>query len=203
MRITTTTGHKNCVADRHPGIRRLRKAETSFRLLADVIPEIAWAAQPDGCLDYYNGRLYELTGATLRETGDQSWLPVLHPDDRQKCLDTWYESIRTVRPFQLDLRFRFPSTGEYRWHLGRALPLLGDAGQVVRWFGTSTDIHDLRVASQEVIKDLAGRLINAHEQERRRVGRELHDDIGQRLALLSVGLHELKQAVPAGMSIQN
>ncbi len=94
MSNTATKIHnKNCVSARHPDTRRLRKAETNFRLFADVVPEIAWAAQPNGCVDYYNDKWYERTAAARDKTGDESWLPVLHPEDRQKCLDTWYESI--------------------------------------------------------------------------------------------------------------
>ncbi len=122
----------------------LRQSEQRFRQLADAMPQIVWAARPDGYLDYYNRRWYELTGARETETGDQSWLPILHPEDRQRCLDTWYKSVRTGQHYQIEYRFKFPASDSYRWHLGRAVPVRNEHGEIVRWFGTSTDIDDLK-----------------------------------------------------------
>ncbi|OFX21677.1 MAG: hypothetical protein A2V77_14495 [Anaeromyxobacter sp. RBG_16_69_14] len=126
----------------------LRESERRFRQLADSMPQIVWASRPDGFLDYYNRKWFELTGADEDARGDLSWLPILHPEDRQRCLDTWYESVRTGKPYQIEYRFRFSSSGEYRWHLGRALPVRDEAGAVVRWFGTCTDIHDQKLAAE-------------------------------------------------------
>jgi PAS domain S-box-containing protein len=126
----------------------LRESEQRFRELADAMPQIVWASRPDGSLDYYNRKWYELTGAEEGAHGDQSWLPILHPDDRQKCLDIWYESVRTGNLYQIEYRFKFPSTGEYRWHLGRALPVRDQEGNVIRWYGTCTDIHDFKKISE-------------------------------------------------------
>ncbi|HWH70512.1 MAG TPA: PAS domain S-box protein, partial [Candidatus Sulfotelmatobacter sp.] len=122
----------------------LRASEQRFRQLADAMPQIVWAARPDGSLDYYNRKWYELTGGKPGENGDESWLPVLHPEERQRCLDVWYESVRTGQPYEIEYRFKFPGAGEYRWHLGRALPVRNEQGDIVRWFGTSTDIHELK-----------------------------------------------------------
>jgi PAS domain S-box-containing protein len=130
------------MAERRSADETLRASEERFRLLADGMPQIVWAARTDGFLDYFNRRWYELTGAKEGEVGDASWLPVLHPDDRQRGSDAWYESVRTGEPFQAELRFRFPATGEYRWYLGRALPVRDAQGRVVRWQGTATDIDD-------------------------------------------------------------
>lgn len=125
-------------------LEALRESEERFRQLADSMPQIVWASRPDGTLDYFNRKWYELTGAAEGQSGDESWLPILHPDDRQKCLDLWYESVRTGKPYQIEYRFKFPNRGEYRWHLGRALPVRDEAGNIVRWYGTSTDIHDAK-----------------------------------------------------------
>lgn len=128
----------------------LRRSERRFRELADAMPQIVWASRPDGYLDYFNRKWHELTGASEGEGGDQDWLPVVHPDDRERCLDAWHEAVRTGNPFQVEYRLAFARTGEHRWHLGRALPVRDESGGIIRWYGTCTDIHDLRVAQEAV-----------------------------------------------------
>ncbi len=120
----------------------LRESERRYRALADSMPQIVWSARPDGCLDYYNRRWYEFSGFPEGEIGDESWLPILHPDDAQRCLDAWGAAVRTGDAYQIEYRFKDRVSGGYRWQLGRALPVSDDAGNVVRWFGTCTDIDD-------------------------------------------------------------
>jgi PAS domain S-box-containing protein len=122
----------------------LRQSEERFRQLADAMPQIVWTARPDGHIDYYNKRWYQFTGRP--EGGDVSWRPILHPDDVQPCLDRWYEAVGSGRPFEAEYRFRDRLTDKYRWHLGRALPVVGESGRIVKWFGTSTDIDDRKQA---------------------------------------------------------
>ncbi len=112
------------------------------RALADSMPQIVWAARPDGCLDYFNRRWYEFSGFPEGGAGDDGWLPILHPDDVPRCLDAWRSAVATGEPFQIECRFKDRASGGYRWHLGRALPVRDDAGRIVRWFGTCTDIDD-------------------------------------------------------------
>ena len=114
------------------------------------MPQIVWTARPDGYLDYYNQRWYDFTGSVKGQGGDESWMPILHPDDVQPCLDAWYESVRSGRDYEIQYRFRDYHTGNYRWHLGRALPIRDDDGQILRWFGTCTDIHDQKQAAAEI-----------------------------------------------------
>ena len=123
-----------------------------FRQLADAMPQIVWTARPDGYLDYYNRRWYEFTGLPEGEGGDESWRPILHPDDLQRCLDRWYESVRTGQPYDIEYRFRDCRTGEYRWHLGRALPVRDESSEIVKWYGTSTDIDDRKRAEEALVE---------------------------------------------------
>lgn len=120
------------------------KDEISFRLLANAMPQIVWTADPDGCLDSYNDRWYEFTGFTRGQAGDQSWVPILCEEDKERCFNTWYESVRTGNPYQIEYRFIDPKTGEVRWYLGRAVPVKDEAGRIMKWIGTCTDIHDLK-----------------------------------------------------------
>jgi PAS domain S-box-containing protein len=126
----------------------LEESEQRFRQLADAMPQIVWAAGPDGYLDYYNRRWYEFTGFPEGQGGDESWKPILHPEDLQKCVDTWYGAVRSGRAYQIEYRFWDRKTGTYRWHLGRALPVRDQHGDVVRWFGSCTDIDDQKRAQE-------------------------------------------------------
>jgi PAS domain S-box-containing protein len=128
----------------------LQQSERHFRELADAMPQIVWTARPNGYLDYYNKRWYEFTGFSEGNGGDDSWKPILHPDDVQLCLDTWYASVRSGEAYKIEYRFKDHRTGEYRWFLGRALPIRDEAGHVLKWFGTCTDIHDQKTLQAEL-----------------------------------------------------
>ncbi|WP_020602927.1 sensor histidine kinase [Spirosoma spitsbergense] len=113
-----------------------------FYQLADFIPQIVWTAQPDGYVDYYNKQWYSFTGFD-KSYGDQSWIPILHPDDVKLCIDTWEEAIRTGSEYEMEYRFiDRKNPGSYRWFLGRACPIKDDEGQIVKWFGTCTEIDE-------------------------------------------------------------
>src|SRR5262245_5958404 len=133
--------------------------EEDLRRLADVLPQLVWIAQPDGRIDYYNQCCLDYTGLTRAELEGWGWQRVLHPDEVDVKLTRWAESLRTGSQFEIEYRLR-RSDGCYVWHLGRALPFRDDTGQIVRWFGTSTNIEaqkraeealaELRRAEEEV-----------------------------------------------------
>lgn len=127
----------------------LRESEERYHFLADSMPQIVWTARLDGNLDYYNQRWFDYTGMSFEETWEQGWQPVLHPEDRQVCVDRWRHSFTTGEPYEVGCRFRRAEDGEYRWHLARALPMRDDDGKIVFWVGTCTDIHDHRRALEE------------------------------------------------------
>lgn len=125
----------------------LRESEARFRELADAMPQIVFTARADGITDYFNRKWYDMTGLPAGSTDDAVWTSRLHPEDRENTLQQWYRSVQKGEPYQIEYRFNFPDRG-YRWHLGRALPVRNAAGEVTRWYGTCTDIHDLRVAQE-------------------------------------------------------
>jgi PAS domain S-box-containing protein len=141
-------GTNTDITDHIQAREALQESELNFRTLADTMPQIFWAARPDGWLEYYNQRWFEYTGMTWEQTQGWGWEPVLHPDDFQMCMDLWCESIRTGKIYQIEYRFRRASDGQYRWHLGRAFPLRNDKGQIIKWFGSCTDIDDQKRAEE-------------------------------------------------------
>ena len=151
------TGVINCffdITERKRAEEALRESETRFRELADAMPQIVWSARPDGYVDYYNKRWYDYSG--LNEGDEQeSWNPILHPDDLQRSVDTYFDCIRESKPFQIEYRFKDRFHGGYRWFMGRALPIKNEQGHILRWFGTCTDIDDVKRAEVEREKLLA------------------------------------------------
>lgn len=136
----------------------IKKSREEFKMLADFMPQIVWTARPDGFIDYYNKNWYQITGAK-EGFGDQSWIPVLHPEDVGPCLNTWYHSVETGEPYQMEYRFKDVRTGAYRWFLGRALPIKDENDSIVKWFGTGTDIHDQKVQNEKLEEIVAQRTV--------------------------------------------
>lgn len=128
----------------------LLESEGRFRQLADSMPQIVWTARPDGFSDYYNERWYQFTGASREQFGDTSWEPFLHPDDAHKCYDTWYESVRTGKPYEIEYRLWDRNEKRWRWFMGRALPVRDEEGNITKWFGTGTDIDDVKRVEDEL-----------------------------------------------------
>ncbi|WP_020600097.1 ATP-binding protein [Spirosoma panaciterrae] len=125
----------------------LEESQQQFKQLADLIPQIVWTARPDGTSDYYNQQWYTYTGLENDLYGNDGWLHVLHPDDQKRCLDLWTHSIRTGEPFQMEYRFAdYRQPGQYRWFLGRSVPVRDSEGTIVKWFGSATDINDQKQA---------------------------------------------------------
>jgi PAS domain S-box-containing protein len=159
---------------------QLQESRDQFRLLADFMPQIVWTAQPDGMVDYYNRKWYEVTGDKPGQ-GDQSWIPVLHPEDVGHCLTTWYHSVETGKPYEIEYRFKEASTGHYRWFLGRALPIRNNNGDIIKWFGTCTDIHDQKKLNE---------ILESKVAERTEELKRSNDDLQQ---FAHVASHDLKE----------
>ena len=141
--------------------RALGDSESRFRTLADTMPQMVWSTLPDGFHDYYNARWYEFTGMPEGSTDGESWNGVFHPDDQERAWSTWRHSLTTGDPYQIEYRLRHRD-GDYRWVLGRALPIHED-GKITRWFGTCTDIHEQKAAAEEreiVAQELSHRIKN-------------------------------------------
>jgi PAS domain S-box-containing protein len=135
------------VTQRHETEEQLRRSERQFRQLADAMPQIVWTALPDGAIDYMNRQWTDFTG--LPETfGKTGWSEVIHPDDAETAHEQWAASLRNGTPFEMQIRLRERRQQTYRWHLIRTVAAHDDAGRVVRWFGTSTDINEQKRAAE-------------------------------------------------------
>lgn len=127
-----------------------------FEHLADSLPQIIWTARPDGYLDYYNARWYEFTGVKRGQGGDESWSPLLHPDDVDRAKAAWTHSINTGEDFNLELRFHNQKKNNYIWILGSARAARNTNGEIIKWYGSCTDIDQQKKAEQQVVDILEG-----------------------------------------------
>ncbi len=128
--------------------RSLIEAEEQFRSLVEALPLIVWTANAAGEVVFFNQRWSDYTGMTVEQSLGWGWEPVLHPEDSQRCVELWQQSIAHGAPFEMELRFKRAGDGAYRWFLGRALPLRDAGDTVVKWFGTCTDIDAQKLASE-------------------------------------------------------
>lgn len=127
----------------------LRTSEAEFRALAEAMPQIVWVTRPDGWNIYFNQQWMDYTGLTLEESNGHGWNKPFHPDDQQRAWDAWRQATATVGSYSLECRLR-RADGAYRWWLIRGVPWCGADGKVVKWFGTCTDIHDLKEAAESL-----------------------------------------------------
>jgi PAS domain S-box-containing protein len=116
--------------------------EQRYRFLAESIPQQVWTAHPDGALDYVNQQTVEYFSRPEKEIVGENWQQVIHPDDLPACIERWEQSLKTGEVYEVEFRLRRGVDGDYRWHLGRALPMRDADGRIIRWFGTNTDIDD-------------------------------------------------------------
>ncbi len=112
-----------------------------YRHLADAMPQIVWTADATGAANYFNWRWFEYTGMTVDEAGPNAWHLIVHPDDLPSVVARRNETLKSGETFEAEYRF-LGADGSYRWHLGRAVPLRADDGNIELWVGTATDIHD-------------------------------------------------------------
>jgi len=177
-------------------ITERKRAERESRALIDAIPQQIWSGPPDGTLDYCNERWRSYTGLELQGLRGDGWQTMLHPDDRDRVLSAWRESVVNGTPYEQEERHR-GADGTYRWYLARGVPLRDAEGRIVRWYGTNTDIEDRKQAEDE-LRHLSGRLLRLQDEERRRIARDLHDSTGQDLVALATMLGQLRGSIPSG-----
>jgi PAS domain S-box-containing protein len=145
--------------------RDLAERQRELEAVTDTMPQIVWSNRPDGYHDYFNRRWYEFTGATPERSVGDGWNPKLHPEDRERAHATWRTALATGEPYEIEYRLR-GNDGQFRWFMGRALPVMDDAGEIKRWYGTCTDVDDLKRAQAELQQQFdLNRAITDHASE--------------------------------------
>ena len=137
----------------------LKASEQRYRALTDAMPQLVWATDAEGRHLFFNQRWYEFTGMSEEESLGFGFADALHPDDRERTLGSWDRAWRTGETYDIEYRFFSRPLGEYRWFLGRAVPVRDEAGQAVQWVGTCTDIEE-----QKQMEELLGRLNEERER---------------------------------------
>ena len=125
--------------------------EERLRLLIDHVPALIWSAAPDGSIDFINQRGLEYHGAALSDVRGWGWTAVIHSEDLTRFVGEWRAAVSAGKPFEGEARLR-RADGQYRWFLSRGVPLRDDLGEVIGWYGTTTDIEDRKQAEDAVAR---------------------------------------------------
>jgi PAS domain S-box-containing protein len=182
------------VADRKRAEATLRESEERFRLVANAAPVMIWMSGVEKLCTYFNHGWVEFTGRSPSEELGNGWAEGVHPEDLALCLATYELAFDRCETFQMQYRLR-RHDGEYRWVFDQGVPRFNADGSFAGYIGSCIDITERKLAD-EAVAGMSRKLLEAQEQERRRIGRELHDDINQRLALLSVEIDRMKEVSP-------
>ena len=175
--------------------------------VVSTAPDVIFSSQGDGRYDYVSDRFYEYTGVQPEQDKKVSWLDYVHPEDVERSKKGWLDSLERGRRYEAEYRVR-AKDGGYRWFRARAVPILGLSGKIMKWYGTCSDIHDSKLLEQSIrdnavelekivdkrtdeLRRLSVRLMSAQDQERRRIARDLHDGLGQELAVAKMILDKL------------
>jgi len=169
----------------------LRESEQRFRLVANTAPMLIWMSDTNKLCTYFNHPWLVFTGRSMEQELGNGWVEGVHPDDLHRCLATYTGAFDAREEFTMEYRL-LRHDGEYRWLLDIGVPRFNQDGSFAGYIGSCVDVTDRKLAA-EALSGVNSRLIDAQERERARIARELHDDIGQRLALLTIELEQFRQ----------
>ena len=180
--------------------------------IVHTAPDIIFSRKADGSRDYISDRFYEFTGAAPGSANGFGWLDYVHPEDKHKAMDDWLLCAQSGANYEAEYRMR-AKDGNYRWFRARAVPIRSE-GTILKWYGTCSDIHDSKVLEQSIrdsaaelekmvdrrtdeLRRLSIRLMTMQDEERRRLARDLHDGLGQELAVAKIVLDKMILQEPA------
>ena len=170
----------------------LRESEERFRLLAGTVPVVIWMSEVGKGCTYVNQTWLNLTGQSFDAALGNGWTDRIHPEDAVQCRDIHANAVDRLKPIHLEFRLR-RHDGEYKWIVSTGAPRYHGDGSFAGYIGSAIDVTERRRAA-EALATMNQRLLEAQEEERSRIALELHDDIGQRLATLVLGLDLLARA---------
>ena len=184
--------------------------------IVHTAPDIIFSRRADGSRDYISDRFYDYTGAPAGSASGFGWLDYVHDDDKEQAMTYWMRCVESGANYETEYRMR-SQDGLYRWFRARAVPIRDDEGKILKWYGTCSDIHDSKMLEQSIrnnaaeleamvdsrtdeLRRLSIRLMAMQDQERRRIARDLHDGLGQELAVAKMVLDKMllqKSAEPS------
>ena len=179
--------------------QQVRESEQRFRLLANTAPMMIWTTGTDKLCDYVNQPWLDFTGRTFEQEVGDGWAEGIHSEDALDCLSAYSKAFDNREQFQMEYRLR-RNDGEYRWIFDRGVPRFNADGSFAGYIGCCIDVTE-RKRAEETLSTIGRRLIEAHEEERTWIGRELHDDINQRLALLAIELDRWRHENPSNGNV--
>jgi len=188
------------ITDRRRAEAAARESEERFRLVANTAPVFIWTSGIDKLCDYVNLPWLEFTGRRPEEELRDGWTSAVHPQDLTFCLDTYTSAFDRRERFEMQYRLR-RHDGEYRWFFDRGVPRFKPDGSFVGYIGSCIDVTERKLA-EDALAGLNGQLIEAQEEERRRIAREIHDDYNQRLAVVANDLDELRELLENSSSVE-
>jgi PAS domain S-box-containing protein len=179
------------ITERKRAEEALRESEGRFRLVANTAPMLIWMSDTNKLCTYFNDSWLAFTGRPMELELGNGWAEGVHPEDLQRCLDTYNRAFDARQTFKMEYRLR-RRDGEYRSLLDIGVPRFNQGGSFAGYIGSCVDVSERKLA-EDTLSSVNRKLIEAQERERSRIARELHDDVGQRLALLTVELEQLWQ----------
>ena len=192
-RMLRIIGVVSDITERKQAEQVIRESEERFRLVANTAPVLIWMSSSDKLCNYFNQPWLEFTGRSIEAELGNGWTGGVHPEDLNFCLDTYTGAFDRRESFKMQYRLR-RNDGEYRWLFDIGVPRFNPDGSFAGYIGSCIDVTEQKVA-EEALAGLSGRLIEAQEEERKRIARDLHDDYNQRLAVLANDLEELAERV--------
>lgn len=174
---------------RHRTKVEMGESESRFRVVANAAPVMIWMSGTDKLCTYFNQPWLEFTGRELEEELGDGWTEGVHPEDLHQCMETYIRAFDRRESFRMEYRLR-RHDGEYRWILDHGVPRFSPGGSFAGFIGSCIDVTE-RKQAEDAMAALSGRLIEAQEEERKRIARELHDDFSQRLLMIGVYLNKL------------
>ena len=146
VRVSSLIGIKLLTAE-----QKLKESEMEFRSLAESMPQIVWTTRADGWNTYFNQQWVDYTGLTIEESYGHGWNIPFHPEDKQRAWDAWQDAVNNYAEYSIDCRLR-RHDGTYHWWLIRGVPQINAGGEIIKWFGTCTDIEKIKEAEQALIE---------------------------------------------------
>jgi PAS domain S-box-containing protein len=192
--LSNALTRKRAMADLELAEAVVRESEGRFRLVANTAPVLIWMAGSDKLCTYFNKPWLDFTGRSVDLEIGNGWAEGVHSEDLRRCMDTYTQAFDRREEFRMEYRLR-RHDGEYRWVLDIGVPRFNQECSFVGYIGSCIDINDHKLAEAALV-NVSHKLIEAQEQERTRIARELHDDIGQRLAMFTIELERLQENSP-------